>query len=145
MEKVAKLNRFIASYALALAVLLTFLNVVLRYIFGTSLSFSAELSSYLFIVSAFFAASLGFKERIHISVDLISKKTFFGKFARYVSFWITLIFLLFIAIFGIEFVALAFNMNEISIDLNIPMWIIYMIIPISFFLAAFWHIRNDIK
>jgi len=145
MEKVAKLNRLVASYTLAIAVLLTFLNVVLRYLFGTSLSFSAELSSYLFIASAFFAVSLGFKEHTHISVDLISKKTILGKFAKYMSFWTTLIFLLFIAIFGVEFVSLAFDMNEISIDLNITMWIIYMIIPLSFFLAAFWHINSDIK
>jgi len=142
MEKLARLNRFIASYTLALAVLFTFTNVVLRYLFGTTLSFSAELASYLFITSAFFATSLGFKEHIHIAVDLISKKTIIGKFAKYVSFWITLIFLLFIAIFGVEFTLLAYDMNEISIDLNIPMWIVYLVIPVSFFVAAFWHIKS---
>jgi len=145
MEKLARFNRYFASFTLGFAVLLTFINVVLRYFFQTSLSFSAELASYLFIASAFFAASLGFKENLHISVDLISKESILGKFARIISFWVTLLFLLFIAFFGAEFVSLAYEIDEMSIDLNISMWIIYLVIPLSFTLAVFWHIKSDVK
>ncbi len=50
---------------------------------------------------------------------------------------ITIGFLLAVSYYGYEYLELVIDMEERSIDLDIPMWIPYLVIPISFALAAF--------
>ncbi len=136
---VASINKNIAVVGMSLGVLLAFINVVLRYAFGSSLTWAGELTNYFFMWSALFGAAYGFKKGIHISVtvflNLLPKmlaKVLFV-FANMISF----VYLAFSAYFGYEVVVLLQEIEEMSVDLDIPMWIPNLVLPIAFGAAAF--------
>ncbi len=54
-----------------------------------------------------------------------------------ISHVVTLIFLLAIAYYGIFYLELVIELEEMSIDLNIPMWIPYLVVPVAFTLASY--------
>jgi len=133
------INRFIAAFGISAGVALAFINVVVRYGFDGSLTWASELTTYLFLWSAFFGAAYCFKIDAHISINLflekVSSKT--AKFLMIISHIITLIFLSAIAYYGYEYILLVQEMEEVSIDLEVPMWIVYLVIPVSFGFGAF--------
>ncbi len=136
---VATINRNIAVFGVAAGVLLAFTNAVLRYVFGTSLTWAGELTNYLFIWAALFGAAYGFKKGIHIQVTILLAK-FPPKIAKgfmILAHTITFAYLGFMSYLGISLVEVIMEMEEISIDLNIPMWIPNLVIPVAFAAAAF--------
>ena len=51
--------------------LLTFVQVILRYVFNSSIVFSEELSRYLFVWLTFIGIAYGVKKQSHLSVDIV--------------------------------------------------------------------------
>lgn len=136
---VAAINKNIAVLGIALGVLLAFVNVVLRYAFGTSLPWAGELTNYLFMWSALFGAAYGFKKGIHISVTILLAifpspvAKAFVIFSNMISF----IYLALMSYYGYELCVLVAEFDEMSIDLNIPMWIPQLVLPLAFGGAAY--------
>ena len=131
-------NRSIAAIGISGGVALAFYNVVARYLFDSSLTWAAELSVYLFLWSTFFAAAYCFREDAHISVSILLGKTppKVAKALMIISHIVTLIFLAAVSWYGYEYLLLVIDLDERSIDLEIPMWIPYLVIPLSFASAA---------
>jgi C4-dicarboxylate transporter DctQ subunit len=50
---------------------------------------------------------------------------------------LTLLFLFAVSYFGYEYVMFVHELEEVSVDLGMPMWIVYLVIPVSFFFAAY--------
>ena len=71
---IASVNKTVAVLGIAAGTLLAFINVVMRYCFNTGWSWAGELTNYLFIWSAFFAAAYGFRKGIHISVTIFDRE-----------------------------------------------------------------------
>jgi TRAP-type C4-dicarboxylate transport system permease small subunit len=76
-----KLSRFFENtlnitmaVALALMVVLVFGNVVLRYAFNSGITWSEEMSRYLFIWLTFLGAIGAFKNKEHLGVDMLIKR-----------------------------------------------------------------------
>ncbi len=133
------INQSIATFGITAGVALAFGNVVARFVFDASLTWAAELTVFLFLWSAFFGAAYCFKKDAHIAVtiilDLLPSRL--AKLSLIVSHLITICFLLAVSYYGYEYIELVIELEERSIDLDIPMWIPYLVIPISFALAAF--------
>ncbi|AZV47181.1 TRAP transporter small permease [Nautilia sp. PV-1] len=137
------INEFIASFGIAAGVLLAFINVVARFAFHEGIDWAFELTNYLFIWSAFFGASYCFRKECHIRVtillDILPPKL--AKLSSLLAHLITLGYLLAVAYYGYLFIFDPdFGLKasgEISVDLNIPMWIPYLVIPIAFLTAAY--------
>jgi len=136
---VGNINRVIATLGIVGGVALAFCNVVARYVFDKSLSWAGELTTYFFIWSAFFGAAYCFKKDAHIAVTVFLEKipAKWAKSLYLFSHIATLVFLSFVAYYGYEYLQLVIELEETSIDLEIPMWIPYLVIPISFFIATF--------
>lgn len=131
---IAWFNKGIAVLGIAAGVLLTFVNVVLRYVFDSGLSWAGEMTQYLFIWSAFFGAAYGFKKGTHISVTILIEK-FPPKVAKYCllfSHLLTTIFLLFIIVHGIQYLLVLHELDYHSVDLGVPLWVPMLVIPIAF-------------
>ena len=134
------INRSIAIIGITGGVAIAFSNVVARYAFNASLVWATELTIFLFLWSVFFGAAYCFKKDAHIAVtvilDIVSSRT--AKVMLLVSHIITFIFLLTVSYFGYEYLFLVIELDERSIDLwDMPMWIIYLAIPISFLFASY--------
>lgn len=136
---VSTINQTMAVVGLSLGVILAFINVILRYAFDMSLTWAAELTNYLFIWSALFGAAYGFKKGAHISVSLLIAKfpAPITKFFLIFSNAISIAYLGLLSYFGYQLVLLLVDFDEMSVDLNIPMWIPHLVLPIAFALAAY--------
>ena len=133
------INRFIAAFGISAGVALAFYNVIARYVFNHSLTWASELTTYLFIWSTFFGAAYCFKQDAHISINVLLEKIkpSTAKALMIISHIVTLIFLIAVAYFGYEYLLLVIELEEMSIDLEVPMWIPYLVIPVSFAFASF--------
>jgi len=136
---IAALNKNVAVVGITLGVILAFINVVLRYGFNASLTWAGELTNYLFMSSALFGAAYGFKKGIHISVTILLTllPSAVGKAMLILAHTISFIYLAVSAYFGYQLVLLLMDFGEMSIDLNIPMWIPHLMLPLAFGGAAF--------
>jgi len=134
------INQSIAAIGITAGIAVAFTNVVARYVFDASFVWASELSIYLFLWSAFFAAAYCFKKDAHIAVTIILDivPTQIAKVMLILSYVITLGFLAAVSYYGYEYLLLVIELDERSIDLwDMPMWIIYLVVPISFALGAY--------
>lgn len=136
---VTSINQTMAVAGLTLGVLLAFINVVLRYVFDMSLTWAGELTNYLFIWSALFGAAYGFKKGVHISVTILLNLFPSGvaKAFMILANIITVVYLGTISYYGYELILMLQDFEEMSVDLEIPMWIPHLVLPIAFALAAY--------
>lgn len=78
MNKISRLLEntlnIIMAVALAIMVVLVFGNVVLRYFFNSGITWSEEMSRYLFIWLTFLGAIGAFKNKEHLGVDMVIKR-----------------------------------------------------------------------
>ncbi len=150
---VENLLAFLASFTIAAGVLLAFVNVAVRFIFNQSIEWAFELTSYLFIYSAFFAAAYLFSKGANIKVtillDLVSPKI--SKIMIILVDMLNILYLGIIAYFSYVFIFdpdLGVKASgEVSVDLGIKMWIVYLILPISAVLAiiaVLFKLRDDL-
>jgi len=126
-------------FGITAGVALAFVNVVARYAFNYSITWAAELTVYLFLWGMFFGAAYCFKIDGHISIGLlienVSKKS--AKFLMLVTRTITFAYLSIVAYYGYQYLLFVMELEEMSIDLEIPMWIPYLVIPVSFAFGAY--------
>ncbi len=131
------INQSIAAFGIAAGVALAFYNVIARYVFNSSLTWASELTIYFFLWSTFFGAAYCFKVDAHISVSVLLDKVPPGvaKGLMLFSHLVTLVFLSAVSYYGYQYLV-AFS-DEMSIDLEIPMWIPESVIPVAFAFAAY--------
>jgi C4-dicarboxylate transporter DctQ subunit len=138
------INRNIAAFGIGAGVAVAFYNVVARYAFNNSLTWASELTTYLFIWSTFFGAAYCFKIDAHIAINILIEKVSpkIAKSLILLSLFITLVYISAIAYYGYEYLLFVNELDETSIDLEISMWIIYLVIPISFGFSSWILLRK---
>jgi len=136
---VGTINQTIAVYGMILGVTLAFVNVVLRYCFSVSLPWAGELTQYLFIWSALFGAAYGFRQGAHISVTLLIEKfsPALRKTCLIFANLLSIAYLLGISYYGFQLILMLMDFGEINVDLQVPLWIPQLVVPIAFLLAAY--------
>ncbi len=148
MQTINKIDQYISTVDKILmvilassATLLAFINVVARYVFNISFVWASELTTYLFIWMTFFGASYGFEIGMHMSFNALVR-AFPPKMCKAISIFsrlITLFFLLMLTYLGIKLVQFDYMTQQVSIDLQIPFWIIYLAVPITMATAS-WRV-----
>jgi C4-dicarboxylate transporter DctQ subunit len=135
---ISLLSESIAATGITAGVALAFVNVVARYIFDSSLTWASELTIYFFLWSVFFGAVYCFHKDAHIAVSIIVDivPTKVSKVMLIFSKIASLIFLFAVAYYGYQYLVFVRELEEMSVDLEIPMWIPYLVIPVSFFLMS---------
>jgi C4-dicarboxylate transporter DctQ subunit len=133
-----RLEEILVSVLLIIASLLTFTQVVMRYVLGTTFSWGEELIINLLIWAGLIGSSLALRMGIHIGVDI-----FVQKFPPRVAKALTLLglglglgFCGVLAVLSIRFVLFQMRSGQMSIGLEIPMWIPYLCLPIAFVLMT---------
>ena len=137
---IGHINQKIAVIGIFLGVTTAFVNVIARYVFDASLVWATEFTVYVFIWGIFFGAAYCFKKDAHIAVTVIldNVPSKVAKGMLIISHAVTFVFLLAVAYYGYEYLLLVIDLDERSIDLwDMPMWIIYLVIPISFVFGAY--------
>jgi len=132
--------------SMSLATLVAFINV-LRYGFNMSLSWAGEMTSYLFIWSALFGAAYGFKIGMHLGVTIVIQKLQpkIAKILLTFSLIIIVSYLIALIVWGYNFCVFNFELEQNSVDLNLPFWLIYSCVPVSMTIASYQVILKIIK
>ncbi|MEI3607655.1 TRAP transporter small permease [Pseudogracilibacillus sp. SE30717A] len=125
-----------------------FIGVIFRYVFNASLSWSEELSRYLFIWFIFISTSYAVTERAHIRVEalngLVPKKI--RPYINIIGRIIWFAFSLFVTYLGVTY-ALSMT-TSVSAAMKLPMSLVYFGIPLGYFLMSlrlFFQIIESIK
>lgn len=126
------LEEYLLVYSLMLSVGLVFIQVIMRYVFSSSLSWSEELARYLFLWQIWIGASYAVKEHRHLRIEMIQdlihnpfRKKMFELFA--LSLWLG--FSVFLAFEGSTLTSLLFQRGQVSPAMRIPMAYAYASVP----------------
>lgn len=132
---------------MSIATSVAFANVVLRYGFNYSMSWAGELVSYLFIWSALFGAAYGFKIGMHLGVTILIQKLppRVAKGVLTFSLVVILGYLLALIKWGYDFCVFNHMLEQTSVDLELPFWIIYLCVPISMSIASYQVILKIVR
>lgn len=128
------LEEYILVYSMMFSVALVFIQVVMRYVFSSSLSWSEELARYLFLWQIWLGASYAVKERRHLRIEVVKEliksrkgKLCFELFST--SLW--LIFSLFMVYEGGTLTKVLLWRGQVSPAMRIPMAYAYASVPVG--------------
>lgn len=122
---------------LALMTLVTFSQVVARYVFSSGFTWALELTTYLFAWLVLFGISYGIKVGSHIGIDIVVRKLP-GAWRRYVGLAAVLACCAYCIILLVGATQYVYTLYEAGIDaqdLPIPRWIPFIILPLGLLLA----------
>lgn len=133
---------------LAFMTLLTFLQVVLRYVFNTGLLWSLEATVYAFAALVLFGMSYGVRTRSHIAVDLVVKRLPSGlrHIAALLAVALCLLYCGLMLYGSVVFVERLAALGNYARDIPAPKWVLTLVMPLGFallsyrFLVAGWHV-----
>lgn len=133
-----KFEEYMLVGSLIFTVCLIFIQVVMRYIFNSSLSWSEELARFIFIWQIWMGASIGLRDKKHIKVELISGllKERGLRVLNIGANIIFLVFCIFLVINGTQLVSNLISRKSLSAAMRIPMYLVYISLPISAFVMA---------
>ncbi|MBU8879892.1 TRAP transporter small permease [Bacillus sp. FJAT-29790] len=142
MSLFKKIDRYFEESVVAVLfsamVILTFIQVLSRFVFNFSLGWSEEISRYFFVWLIYISAAMAAKHRRHIRVEIIDTI-----FPRFISKWFGLLsdllwvaFAVFVAFYGYEIVVKMMGHKQLSPAVHLPMWLVYTIIPFGYGLIA---------
>ena len=118
----------------AVAVSIATIQVFLRYFFGTGFFWAEELVVYTIVWTAFLAASAAIRSGEHLSVEIINLLARGRMSQAIVARTIAVVGVVAsasLAVFGTGFVMVAHEFGQLSPALQIPMWIVYLVIPLA--------------
>lgn len=142
----ANAERWLVALLLASIVALITINVFMRYVMNSSLSWGEELTLWFFVWFVWLAVSHAFHKRAHVRItafrDLLSDRV-----ARILDLIVDLLILTFLVILTIEclkLINLPFVANQSSVVLGIPIPVLYASAPIGASLSAIRVIQHMI-
>ena len=119
---------------------LTFVNVVARYVFSASLSFSEEITTYLFVLLSLLGSAIAAKRGAHLGLTIISDRVGpkAGRVLGIISMAFATAFSALICYFGFSMALNQFNKGQLTAGTQLPEWIFGSFVPIG---ALFVTIR----
>lgn len=124
---------------LAVMSLITFTQVVLRYVFGTGLLWGVELTGYLFGWLVLFGASYLLKKRGHIGVEVLVRllPPLWQRAAGLLAVGSCLFYTAIMFIGGYEYVSTMHLLGVEAEDMPIQRWLLLIVIPMGFAMLIF--------
>nr|WP_315487618.1 TRAP transporter small permease [uncultured Undibacterium sp.] len=151
MKLLDHLEEYLIAFLMATATIITFVAVLHRYLSGFDIpvvqdaliklntSWAQELTIYLFVWMAKFGAAYGVRSGIHVGVDVLvnrlndkNKKLFV-----LISLGAGALFTGIVGTLGANFVYGMAQTDQTSADMEIPMWWVYLAIPLGSYLMSF--------
>jgi TRAP-type C4-dicarboxylate transport system permease small subunit len=146
-----KIEENALTISLAIMVIVIFTNVVMRYIFNNSLSWSEEFARYLFVWFSWLGVSAGVKDNEHLRVEILSmalSKKGLVKADEAIKALVSLIWIAttwIVAYYGLIVISAQIDMNVLTPAMRIPVWIAYLAIPFCSFVVGIRLILNVIE
>lgn len=152
MNKVLNhLEEWLIAFLMGGATMVIFVAVVHRYASGIpwpalqdwlltiNMSWAQELCIYMFVWMAKFGAAYGVRTGIHVGVDLLVKQLpeRIGKKVILFGLLAGALFTGVVGTFGAKFVWAIAHTDQVSPDLELPVWIVFLAIPCGSYLMCY--------
>ena len=151
MKALDHLEEWLIAFLMGAATVVIFVAVVHRYASGIpwpafqdwlltiNLSWAQELCIYMFIWMAKFGAAYGVRTGIHVGVDVLINRMPDKPRAGFVLFGLLAgaLFTGIVGSLGAKFVWEIAHTDQVSPDLEVPMWLVFLAIPFGSFLMCF--------
>src|SRR3954464_9326288 len=151
MKALDHLEEWLIAFLMGAATLVIFAAVVHRYASGipwpafqdwlltVNMSWAQELCIYMFIWMAKFGAAYGVRTGIHVGVDVLINQLPGKPRAGFVLFGLGAgaLFTGIIGTLGARFVWQIAHTEQVSPDLEVPMWMVFLAIPLGSYLMCF--------
>ena len=151
MKALDHLEEWLIAFLMGAATIVIFVAVVHRYASGIpwpafqdwlltiNLSWAQELCIYMFIWMAKFGAAYGVRTGIHVGVDVLVNRMPEKPRAAFVLFGLLAgaLFTGIIGTLGGKFVWEIGHTDQVSPDLEVPMWLVFLAIPLGSYLMCF--------
>jgi C4-dicarboxylate transporter, DctQ subunit len=126
-------EEYVGVASLIFTSLLVFVQVVLRYVFNYSLSWSEEVARYLIVWFVFIGSSIAVREKAHATMDALvtylpkKGKKIFSMMANLIS----IVFCVFLIWSGSGIVTSVIEFGSVTPSTGLPMFIPYLAIPVG--------------
>ncbi|AXK84228.1 TRAP transporter small permease [Pseudolabrys taiwanensis] len=152
-----RLEEILIATLIAAATLLIFVAVVQRYAVGVSwlyplvyhidLTWAQELCIYMFVWMAKFGAAYGVRTGIHVGVDVVVNMLEPPGRKKIILFGLLCgaLFTAIVGTMGAKFVIELYPTGQVSPDMEMPRWIVFLCVPLGSYLMCFrflqvaWH------
>ncbi|MCA6114383.1 TRAP transporter small permease [Bradyrhizobium sp. WSM 1738] len=144
-----RLEELLITVLIAAATLIIFVAVMHRYLVGVpflydilfpiNLSWAQEVCIYMFVWMAKFGAAYGVRTGIHVGVDVLVNKLRppIRKGTILFGLLCGALFTAVVGSMGAKFVHGLYYTDQVSPDLELPIWIIYLCVPLGSYLMCF--------
>lgn len=134
----AKIEDIICAIALGFMTILTFANVVARYVFSASFSFSEEITTYLFVLLSLIGSAAAARRKAHLGFTAILDLMSSGVKRAITMMSYTLAFLFSSALFyyGLNMVSSQMRRGQVTAGMQWPEWIFGAFVPLGAFFIA---------
>lgn len=138
LKWVDRIEEGLIALFLAIMTFLTFVQVVLRYVFNSGWVWSLEATTYSFAWLVLLGMAYGVRTRSHIAVDLLVGRLsgITHKAASYLSIIICLAYSTLMVYGGTVFVTRLFQLGNDARDLPVARWILTIMLPLGFALLT---------
>jgi len=127
--------------------MLVFINVIFRYFINSPITWGEEVSVFLLMFIALFGAYVGIYEcrmaRITAIVNIVP--IFWRKAFNLIAQFIIIYLLIFLVVYGFQFISTPYMLTQKTSTLRLPMWIFYSFVPISALLMLYHMILDVIR
>ena len=155
MKFLDHLEEWLIASLMAAATLIIFVAVVHRYLAGLPIpgvqdvlikintSWAQELCIYMFIWMAKFGAAYGVRTGIHVGVDVLVNRLSERWRVKFVliALGAGALFTGIVGTLGAKFVWAMAHTDQTSADMEVPMWLVYLAVPLGSYLMCFRFVQ----
>ena len=138
MRILDRIEEIVAAVCLSVMTVLAFANVVARYVFSASFSFSEEITTYLFVLLSLLGTAIAARRRAHLGLtiltDVVSPKI--RRILHIIGYLFAVAFTGAIFYYGILMVLSQRQLQQVTAHMQWPEWIFGSFVPIGALFAT---------
>jgi len=132
------IEEYILGSLILVMVVFVFVQVLSRYIFHRSLSYTEEIVRYMFVWCSFLGIAAAVKRKHHLVISIFLEYLPHGKrwalilknASIIILFWISVLFFLVLFWFGAQVVLLQIETGQKTAALGLPIWVVGIAAPV---------------
>ena len=136
-------EKTVCAILMIVMALTIFIQVVARYAFNSSLSWSEELARFIFVWLVYLGISYGCKQMKHLKIDaalyLFPKKI--RPIVMIIGDCLFLVFAIYQCVTGFQLMMVQIQFHKVSSALHCPMWVVNAAAVVGMGLAAFREVQ----
>lgn len=144
---ICKFQEIVLSFSILIMAAILIGNVIARAVFNNSWSFAEEVGQFLLLFVTFVGSSYGARKGRHIRMsgvfDLLPYKT--KKILIVIINLFTSCIMFFLTYYSIDLIKILHKIKNVSPALRIPIYIIYIAVPIGLLLSGIEYAKSFVK